>query len=215
MPCARADERGSTGLVRFLLRNEWVTEQEEKIMLRWIPLGAATLLALAPACQKPAETKTAEAVAGAAERISDDDKEFMTKAAQGSMLEVALGQRVAAKTTDPDVKALGSRTADDHARAHAELKEIATNKGLMLPAQLEEDRQEELDEMTKLSGTKLDAEYADEVVEAHEKQVKQFREAVRDVKDPELRAWAEKTLPMLEQHLEHARQIKAKVGAED
>jgi len=186
-------------------------------MMRWIPFGAATLLlALAPACQRePREAKTVESVPGAAGRISDEDKEFMTEAAQGSMLEIALGKHVAAETTDPDVKALGNRTAEDHARAHEELKQIAARKGLKLPTQLEEDRREEFSEMTRLSGTKLDAEYADEMVEDHEMHVKDFREAAREVKDPELRAWAARTLPILEKHLEEARRIKAKVAPEE
>lgn len=187
-------------------------------MMRWIPWGAAALLlAIAPACEKQArETATAESVPGAAEKISDDDKEFMTKAAQGSMREVALGRQIAARSTNPDVKALGDRAAADHARVHEELKQIAARKGLRLPIQLKEDHQEELREMTELSGAKLDAEYTEEMVEEHEEDVKTFREAAREVNDPELRAWAAKTLPMLERHLEHARQIKAKVApAED
>ncbi len=186
--------------------------------MRWMTFGAATLLlALAPACQKqPREAQTAEAVAGAAERIDDDDKEFMTKAAQGRMLEVALGQQAANKATDPDVKALGKRLAYDHARAHEELKEIAASKGLALPTQLKPDHQEEVNEMATLSGAKLDTEYADDMVEEHEKAVKEFREAARELKDPELRAWAAKTLPMLEQQLDQAKQVKAKVApAED
>ncbi len=185
-------------------------------MMRWMLIGGATLLlALAPACQKqPAQTATAEAVPGAAEMISSDDKEFMTKAAQGAMLQVALGQQVANKATNPDVKAFASKAAADHASANEELKQLAAKKGLSLPTQLEEDHQEDLEEIVKLSGAKLDAEYADEMVEDHEKDVKAFREASSDLKDPELRAWAAKTLPILESHLEDARQLKAKVAPE-
>ena len=185
-------------------------------MMRWIPIGVATLLlALAPACQKqPAQTATAEAVPGAEEMMSSDDKEFMTKAAQGGMLEVALGQQVANKATNSDIKALASKVAADHASANEELKELAAKKGLSLPTQLKEDHQEDIAEMAKLSGSKLDAKYADELVEEHEKDVKAFREAANELKDPELRAWAAKTLPILESHLEQARQIKAKVAPE-
>lgn len=185
-------------------------------MMRWIPIGVATLLlALAPACKKQTtQTATAESVPGAAERITDEDKEFMTKAAQGSMFEVTLGQQVAANASHPDVKAFGHRMVVDHGKAHEELKQIAANKGLTLPTQLKDDHQEDVSEMARLSGPKLDAEYTEEMVEDHENDVKEFREATREVKDPELRAWAAKTLPILEQHLEQARQIKAKVAPE-
>ena len=85
-----------------------------------------------------------------------------------------------------------------------------------MPTQLKPDHQEEVNEMATLSGAKLDTEYADDMVEEHEKAVKEFREAARELKDPELRAWAAKTLPMLEQQLDQAKQVKAKVApAED
>lgn len=188
------------------------------MMMRWFVMGAATLALLvsAPACKRqPAQTMTTETAAGAAEMMSDDDKEFMTKAAQGSMLEVALGEQIANRATDPDVRAFGQKMVTDHGRAHQELKELAASRGLALPTQLKEEHQEEVTEMTKLSGPKLDQEYADDMVEDHEKDVKEFREAVNEVKDPELRAWAQKTLPILESHLEQAKRIKAKVAPQE
>lgn len=64
--------------------------------------------------------------------------------------------------------------------------------------------------MTKLAGPQLDKEYADDMVEDHEQDVKEFKEAQKKVKDPELRAWITKTLPTLEGHLTMAKDMQAK-----
>jgi putative membrane protein len=134
----------------------------------------------------------------------------MTKAAQGSMLEVALGREVSQKATNADVKAFAQRMVTDHDKSSTELKQLAAKKGFNVPSDLDRDHQKKLDEMSKLSGAKLDKEYARDMVSDHEKDVKEFRDAAKDVKDPDLRAWADKTLPTLESHLTAAKDIKAK-----
>lgn len=157
---------------------------------------------------KTVEDKPTEGKPSAA--LSSDDKEFMTKAAKGSMLEVALGREIQRKAASPDVKVFGKRMVDDHGKASRELHDLAAKKGVMLPTTLDKDHKDEVDKLAKLSGPKLDKEYADEMVDEHEKDVKEFRDATKDVKDPELRAWAEKTLPVLESHLTMAKDLKEK-----
>ena len=189
-------------------------------MMRWILIGAAALLVtVAPACRRQqAQTGTTETTAAAGgtqgAAMSSDDKEFMTKAAQGSMLEVALGQEVAKRTTSPDVKAFANRMVADHGKAKDELKQLATKKGLALPTELKEDKREDIDEITKESGPKLDHKYVKEMVDDHEDDVEEFRDAAKEVKDPELRAWAARTLPILESHLAQAKELKAKLAPE-
>lgn len=188
--------------------------------MRWIPMCAATLLvAVAPACKRqqaqPAATEvTSVTGAPGVAAMSSDDKKFMTKAAQDSMLEVARGQEVARRATNPDVKAFGNRMATHYGKAHEELKQLAAKKGLSLPTELDEKRREDLTEIKKLSGTELDKEYAEEMVDEHEDEVGEFRDASKEVNDPELRAWAAKTLPMLENHLAQARGIVTKLESE-
>ena len=48
------------------------------------------------------------------------------------------------------------------------------------------------------------------MVDDHEKDVEEFRKASQDLKDPDLRAWANKTLPVLEHHLAMAKDIASK-----
>ncbi len=72
---------------------------------------------------------------GTATSLSDADKTFMTKAAEGGMMEVNLGTLAAAKATANEVKDFGNRMVTDHGKAGDELKTLAANKGVTLPTQ--------------------------------------------------------------------------------
>ena len=156
------------------------------------------------------EATTAATATTTATTLSKDDKDFVTKAAESGMLQIALGHEVSQKAASPDVKAFADRMVTEHTKADAELKQLAASKGITLPTELDKDHRSKLDELSKLSGKKLDKTYADDMVDDHEADVKEFKKASQDLKDPELRAWAAKTLPVLEGHLATAKDIKAK-----
>ena len=63
----------------------------------------------------------------------------------------------------------------------------------------------------KASGPEFDRAYAKAMLKDHKKDVKEFKEAAKDLKDPDLKAFAEKTLPVLEDHLRMAEQLQTNV----
>jgi putative membrane protein len=151
------------------------------------------------------------ATGGTTSTLSNEDKEFVTKAAQGGMAEVNLGSMASQKGTAADVKTFGNRMVGDHGKANDELKQLATNKGLALPTDVDKESKEEADKLGKLSGAAFDKEYASDMVKDHEKDVKEFEKASKGAKDPDLKAWAAKTLPTLQDHLKMAKEMESKV----
>ncbi|WP_169927603.1 DUF4142 domain-containing protein [Labilithrix luteola] len=143
--------------------------------------------------------------------LAPEDREFATKAAQGGMEEVAMGHAVEPKATAPVVKTFAAHMVADHGKADAELKALMVSKSVTLPTDLGAEQRKNVDEMAALSGPQLDKRYADDMVEDHEQDVKEFKEAEQKVKDPELRAWIKKTLPTLEHHLAMAKEMQANV----
>jgi len=146
-----------------------------------------------------------------ASTVGHDDQEFMNKAAQGGMAEVMLGQTASTKGTSPDVKNFGNRMVSDHGKANDELKQLAQTKGVTLPADIDDESKKMADKLSKLSGKDFDKEYISGMVEDHEKDVKEFEKASKDAKDPDLKAWATKTLPTLQDHLKMAKEAKSKL----
>jgi putative membrane protein len=105
------------------------------------------------------------------------------------------------------VKDFAAMMMKDHMAASEELKAIAARKNITLPTTLGKDEQEDVDEMAKLTGAEFDKKYVDAMVEDHEDDVKLFLEASIAGEDPDLKAYAGKTLPTLQKHLERITMI--------
>ncbi|RIV23484.1 DUF4142 domain-containing protein [Fibrisoma montanum] len=132
----------------------------------------------------------------------DDVNDFAVKAANGGLLEVELGRLAQEKAQNADVKAFGAMMVEEHQKANQELKALAAQKNITLPTTLGEDAQKHVDELSRLSGAEFDKKYIDLMVEDHEEDVKLFKEAADDADDADMKAFAAKTLPTLQKHLE-------------
>jgi putative membrane protein len=148
---------------------------------------------------------------GTVSSLDPADKDFMMKAAQGGMAEVMLGQMASSKGTSPDVKNFGNRMVSDHGKANDELKQLAQNKGMALPADVDKESKDTADKLTKASGKDFDKQYITAMVDDHEKDVKEFEKESKDAKDPDLKTWVTNTLPTLQDHLKMAKETKSKL----
>jgi len=144
-------------------------------------------------------------------QLAESDYKFVKEAARGGTLEVELGDLAHQKGVSQSVRTFGERMAADHKKANDELKEIATRKGATLPAELSHGENFTMTHLQKATGADFDKSYAAHMVKDHESDVKDFQAAAKDLKDPDLRAFAQKTLPVLEEHLRMARELDASV----
>ncbi len=173
-------------------------------------LALAAVLA-ACAAGAGAQTSTAQPATGAAPArsaslpLDRSDHRFIEHAAQGGMAEVALGRLAGERGQHPQVKSFGERMVQDHGKANDELKTIAAAKGVAWPQEPDRSHKRDADKMGKLQGAEFDREYMEHMVKDHEKDVKDFEKVAKNSKDAELKAFAEKTLPVLQQHLNLAK----------
>jgi len=142
-----------------------------------------------------------------------DSTKFATNAAQGGMAEVELGRLATQRAGDGSVREFGARMVADHSRANSELKSIAAHKGNQLPTDMNSEQRSEMDRLSKMSGAEFDKEYMSAMLEDHKTDVKDFETQSKGGNDPEIKAFAGKTLPTLQQHLQMAQQAAQKVGA--
>ena len=143
-----------------------------------------------------------------AEKATKSDHEFVTKALEGGKAEVKLGKLANEKASREDVKQFGQRMVTDHGKADSELESLAKKKGIAVPEQLNAKDSKRFDKLSKLSGASFDKAYIAEMVEDHQHDVAEFEKAATKLHDPELKAWVEKTLPVLKSHLENITAIK-------
>src|SRR4051812_8515705 len=96
----------------------------------------------------------------------------------------------------------------DHSKANDELKQIISSKGASLPATPSRKENSAMDDLQKATGQDFDKKYVEHMVKDHKKDVKEFEDATKNLSDPELRAFAQKTLPTLQDHLRQIEQIE-------
>ncbi len=136
------------------------------------------------------------------------DREFVDDAAQGGLYEVRAGQLAQQKTMADEVKQFGKRMVDDHTAVNGRLQQLAQQKGLTLPQQLDKKHQDKIDSLAKKTGADFDKAYIDAMVDDHKNDVDTFDKMSKDAKDPDLKAFATSTLPTLREHLTSVQSIK-------
>ena len=139
------------------------------------------------------------------------DASFVQDAAIGGMSEVELGKMAATKAASADVKNFGQMMVTDHSKANDELKALATKKGWTLPTAVDSSHKSTADDLRNRVGADFDKEYVEEMVDDHETDVKAFEDKAKNATDPDLKAFAEKTLPTLTKHLDAIKAIQAKM----
>jgi putative membrane protein len=149
------------------------------------------------------------------QKLSHADKAFIEDAAKGGMAEVQTGQLAAQKGSDPAVKEFGNRMVQDHGKANEELQQLAQSKGVQMPSKEKFMDRHEANKLQKLSGADFDREYSQHALKDHQKDVKKFQEAANKLKDPDVKAWAQKTLPVLQEHLAMAQKLPGVNGQQD
>lgn len=149
-------------------------------------------------------------VATAGGTLAKEDREFFERAAIAGMAEIQAAEIARTKAVDADTKAFADMMLGDHGKNNSELKSLAASKGVTLPTTLDRKHADLIEELRdKKSGKDFDDKYSNDMEAAHEDAVKLFEKASKDSKDPDVKAFAAKSLPTLKSHLEMARKLDA------
>ncbi len=147
------------------------------------------------------------------EKVSASDKKFVKQAAEGGMAEVELGKLAAEKASNPDVKKFGQRMVDDHTKVNEQLKEVASSQGIDLPDKLTAKDEMTKEHLSKLSGEQFDRAYMSDMVKDHTQDVADFQRESNSATDPAVKQFAQKIVPILEDHLKEAKEIAPTTSA--
>jgi putative membrane protein len=128
------------------------------------------------------------------------------------MAEVAMGKLGQTMGQSDAVKQFGARMVEDHTKANNELIKIVSDLKIMPPEKPLPEHEKHLKDLSGAAATNFDNEYMRHMVMSHEEAVKLFTRASKDLKNEQLRAFAAKTLPTLQDHLKTAKEIHDKVG---
>ena len=135
------------------------------------------------------------------------DHTFMKKAAEGGMAEVKLGELAQQNGQSQQVKDFGQRMVTDHTKANDELKQVAVQQNVSLPTSPGSHDQAEYNKLSKLHGDAFDKAYAKMMVADHKKDISEFKREADSGSDPQVKSFANQTLPTLQEHLQLAEKM--------
>ena len=147
--------------------------------------------------------------APAALQLGAEDATFLQRAARDGMAEVELAELAQSKATNADVKALAAKIKNDHTNANEELKTLAAKKNVTLPSGPDQTQNSEKDRFSKMD-TSFDRNYVSAMVTDHRRAVATFTARTKST-DADVKAFAEKTLPALKEHLQRAEALQKTV----
>lgn len=135
--------------------------------------------------------------------VSTMDRTFIEEAAIGGLFEVRSAQLALERSDDPQIKQIASMILEDHQKANQELEAIARRKGIAAPQRLSQRYQEMFDQLQNAQGAQFGREFQDVQEKAHEDAIRLFERQAREGQDPDLKSFAERTLPVLRKHMDH------------
>jgi putative membrane protein len=139
--------------------------------------------------------------------LSNADRNFVERAASGGMAEVQAAQLAQQRSNSPQVKQFANRMIADHTQANSELQQIAQDQNITLPEKPSARDASEYNRLSGLNGTAFDQAYAQAEVTDHQQDIALFRKEAQTGQDPTLKSFAQKTLPVLQQHLQLAQSL--------
>ena len=129
------------------------------------------------------------------------DAQFVKKASASDLAEINLAQIALQQTQSADVKDFAQRMVKDHTTSTKKLLAIAGKKALIPAAQMDEKHQATAEKLLSLKGVDFDRTYIKHMVMDHKEAVALYKSQANYGKDEDLKTFAAKTLPVIQQHL--------------
>lgn len=171
--------------------------------MKSITVAAVIALALGTAAHAADKTQAGTAHA---------DTEFLKKASQGNVNEIALAQIALKKSTDDDVKTFAQKMIDDHTKLGESMKPFAEEAGLDTPTHADATTLAAEAKLELLSGKAFDKAYIRNMVQDHHEDLQEFMQEVKTTGYPAFKAAVEKGENVIHGHLEMINTIAAKNG---
>lgn len=151
-------------------------------------------------------TASGGAKSGAA--LSSGDRKMLMTMAMADMAEIEMARLAQSKSQNDQVKSFAQQMIDDHTKALTDVQQLAQTRGVTLPSGLDRAHRAKADKLAKLSGDAFDQAYmAQAGVSDHKKNHSHLRTTQSRARDPEVKALAARTMPIVGQHLNAAQQL--------
>lgn len=141
------------------------------------------------------------------------DQAFVDFAAQTDMVEANLGQLAQNAASSQGVKDFGQMLQTDHTNDFGQLKQAAQQAGLNVPDAIDKAHNKAMiDPFQKLHGAAFDRKFIHEMVTGHTAAIARYKKEENDAQNPAIKSYAQTALPVLQKHLDQAKQLETTGG---
>lgn len=183
---------------------ETQTDKENKKMKSWSRWTVATLTILTlTAVGFTQESKSAENM--------PMDKAFVNKVAEINLAEIELGT-LAQKKGNEAVKQFGKLMVSDHSDAQNAVKQLASEQGVTIPEKPGKGVFDLKAQLSHMSTAHFDKDYIQHMVQGHNGAVAMIENEIENGQNPAIKAFAEKILPTVQDHLRIAENVAGRMG---
>lgn len=138
------------------------------------------------------------------------DADFVSMATQSGLTEIEVSQLAVEKSQSPKLRKFAQRIVKDHTAANTQLKQLATESRIPVPAQLDPAHQQVVNKFKQLSGSDFDSAYVAQMKKDHDTVVGLFDNAAgQSDLNVQLRVFANKNLPALRKHQDYAHKLSS------
>jgi putative membrane protein len=185
-----------------------------RVLATGTAVGATILAASIVRAQPAAQNVNPPATSVTESSTSHRAKEFLKDAGQANQKEIALADVAESKSQNSTVKELAHMIRADHQQNYAQVQALAQAHGVTLEASPDWMNQREIDHMQKVKEADFDQDYTKMMIKGHVKTIKMFEKADAEIQEPDIKQYAENTLPKLREHLRHSEDAARAVGVD-
>lgn len=142
--------------------------------------------------------------------ITPSTPDFVKEAAQSDLFEIQSSQLAEQKSDDAATKSFAQKMVTDHTKTTNDIKSMVSGgklKGVELPTDMASSQKSMLDKLKGLNGKDFTKQYHSDQVSGHKDAVSLFERYDKGGDNPELKDWANKTLPTLRDPLKMAQDL--------
>jgi len=141
--------------------------------------------------------------------VSSTDRTFLNNAARIEMTGAHEGQLAENQAVRADVKDLGKMMVQDNSMSYSQLSNVAAKTGVTIPKGINTARNHAIEQLVSLKGPNFDRQFASDEVTSSRNAITVFEREAKHGKDPAVKAYAAKMVPVLENELKRAETVSS------
>lgn len=128
------------------------------------------------------------------------ESKFVNNTVEANYAELSMAKLALQNSNNREVKNIAKMLEEDHNVALNGLQQIAIAKSISVPASENEDARKEVNKLSEKKGSDFDKAWCKEMIDKHEKSIKNLEEMEKETADPQLKTWISETLPKIRTH---------------